>query len=381
MLQREIAIKDSRFARLDPKKRPHYLPTERLEILTIRAMRGWSNVQVAKRFQVTIQTIINWIRGIDNDEEIVQMPERPNRYPDFVRYVVQQLKVFCPMLGRYKIADLLARAGLHLSASTVKRIVDEPPIEPANADDSTSPSPSPTVQAWYANHVWSVDLTVVPSTDGLWTPWSPNALTQVHPYSWYVMVVIDHYSRRVMGFEAFEQQPTASDVISAMKRICKENNAKPKHLVSDQGTQFAANEFRNWCKANDIKQRFGAIAKHGSIAVTERVILTYKEGCTRRILVPISRSEMIRETELFFEWYNEHRPHMSLNGKTPNEVYYHRRAANAKPRIETRPRTKHATPCAKPRMCIAGRAGAKVKVWLEFLEGRQHLPIIKVERI
>ena len=115
--------------------------------------------------------------------------------------------------------------------------------------------------------------------------------------------------------------------------------------------------------------------------LTERVILTYKDGCTRRILVPISRNEMLRETLLFFEWYNEHRPHMSLNGKTPNEVYYHCHATNAKPRIETRPLAKHSTPCAAPRICIAGRVGAKVKVKLEFLEGRQHLPIIKVERI
>ena len=168
MLNREIAIKDSRFTRLEPKKRPHYLPTERLEILMIRAARGLSNAQVAKRFHVTVQTIINWIRGVDNGDETVQMPERANRYPDFVRYIVQQLKALCPMLGRYKIADILARAGLHLSASTVKRIIDEPPIEPANA--AAPESPSPTVQAWYPDHVWSVDLTVVPSTDGLWTP-------------------------------------------------------------------------------------------------------------------------------------------------------------------------------------------------------------------
>jgi len=285
------------------------------------------------------------------------------------------------MLGRYKIADILARAGLHLSASTVKRIVDEPPMEPVNSVEPTSPSTSPTVQAWYPDHVWSVDLTVVPSTDGLWVPWSPNVLTQIHPYSWYVMVVIDHYSRRIMGFDVFERQPTASDVGTTLGRICKESNAKPKHLVSDQGTQFVANEFREWCNEKDVKQRFGAIGKHGSIAVTERVILTYKDGCTRRILVPISRNEMIRETKLFFEWYNSHRPHMSLNGKTPNEVYFNRRAANAKPRIETRPLAKHSTPCAKPQMCVAGRAGAKVKVLLEFLEGRRHLPIIKVERI
>jgi hypothetical protein len=72
---------------------------------------------------------------------------------------------------------------------------------------------------------------------------------------------------------------------------------------------------------------------------------------------------------------------MTLKVKTPNEVYHHRHAANAKPRIETRPKTKHSTPCAKPRMCIAGKAGAKVKLRLEFLERRLYLPIIKVERI
>ena len=65
----------------------------------------------------------------------------------------------------------------------------------------------------------------------------------------------------------------------------------------------------------------------------------------------------------------------------PNEVYFGRHAANAKPRIETRPKANHSTPCAAPRMCIAGRAGAKVKVRLEFLEGRLHFPILKVERI
>jgi hypothetical protein len=106
--------------------------------------------------------IINWVRGVDNGEETVQMSERANRYPDFVRYIVQQLKSFCPLLGRYKIADILARAGLHLSASTVKRMIDEPPIEPISDIVPASPSPSPTVQAWYADHVWSVDLTVVP---------------------------------------------------------------------------------------------------------------------------------------------------------------------------------------------------------------------------
>jgi hypothetical protein len=67
---------------------------------------------------------------------------------------------------------------------------------------------------------------------------------------------------------------------------------------------------------------------------------------------------------LTYDWYNEYRPHTTLNGKTPNEVYYHRHAANA-----------------KPRMCIAGKSGTKIKLRLEFLESRLYLPIIHIERI
>jgi len=57
LLERELAIKDARFNRLAPKKRPEYLPTERLEILLIKTMRGLNNSQLARRFQVTVQTI------------------------------------------------------------------------------------------------------------------------------------------------------------------------------------------------------------------------------------------------------------------------------------------------------------------------------------
>jgi hypothetical protein len=32
-------------------------------------------------------------------------------------------------------------------------------------------------------------------------------------------------------------------------------------------------------------------------------------------------------------------------------------------------------------LCITEKAGTKIKLYLEFLEGQLHLPIIKVERI
>jgi hypothetical protein len=98
---------------------------------------------------------------LGKEKSIVQMPEKTTRYPDFVRYIVQQLKAYCPMLGRFKIADILCLAGLHLSASTVKRIIDEPPITPPESPTSHDPMPNkPNVPVWYPDHVWNIDLTV-----------------------------------------------------------------------------------------------------------------------------------------------------------------------------------------------------------------------------
>jgi len=389
LLQLEINIKDARFARLEPKKRPHYLPHERLEILVVQATRGLTNTQIAKRFQVTLQTIRNWIQGKDRDDTIVQIAEKPTRYPDFVRFIVQQLKVCCPMLGRFKIADILARAGLHLSASTVKRCIDELPIDPTTIEippdalpsDESEKSGNHEVQAWYINHVWSGDLTEVSTTNGLWCPWIPFAVPQLFPYCWWVYVVVDHYSRRIMGFAIFKTQPTTEDICRAMDRICTENGIKPKYFVSDQGVQFDSCDFRSWCNNNSVKNRYGAVGKHGSIAVTERIIKSLKYEYLNRIVVPLSQNDMENEMRSYVSWYNEHRPHTRHFGRTPNEVYYNRRAANTLPRIEPRKYAKHSTPCAAPRMCIRGKAGVKVKLVVDFVNGNRLLPVVKIEKV
>ena len=39
LLTAEIHIKDARMKRVDPRKRPHYVPTERMAILELRAAR------------------------------------------------------------------------------------------------------------------------------------------------------------------------------------------------------------------------------------------------------------------------------------------------------------------------------------------------------
>jgi hypothetical protein len=44
------------------------------------------------------------------------------QFLDLVRVIVQRLQSFCPQLGKVKLAQVLARVGLHLGATTVGRM-------------------------------------------------------------------------------------------------------------------------------------------------------------------------------------------------------------------------------------------------------------------
>ena len=67
MLRKELRKKDARIARIDPRHRPYYLPTERLTILELKAARGWSLAHTARVFFVEPKTIASWLKRIDED--------------------------------------------------------------------------------------------------------------------------------------------------------------------------------------------------------------------------------------------------------------------------------------------------------------------------
>ncbi len=125
--------------------------------------------------------------------------------------------------------------------------------------------------------------------------------------------------------------------------------------------------------------RFGAVGRHGSIAVVERFHRTLKEILSL-ITVPEHQPDFEHEVGLAIDWHNAHRPHETLDGKTPNEVYFSRPPANERPRIEPRPRWPRGSPCAKPQVLINGGADDPVIIEIDCLEGRHHLPIIRARQ-
>ena len=128
-LQEEIRIKDARMAKLPPQRRPRYSPQDRMAILELRAARAWNLAETAGTFMVEPETIAHWMKRAANEEDgLLQFVEPVNKYPDYVRYIAQRLKTLCPTMGKVRIAQTLARAGLHLGATTVGRILKEEPL-------------------------------------------------------------------------------------------------------------------------------------------------------------------------------------------------------------------------------------------------------------
>jgi transposase InsO family protein len=272
-----------------------------------------------------------------------------------------------------KLAQVLCRAGLHLSTATVGRALNSMP-QPRPVRRAAAKSKA--VLSRGPGHVWLADFTVVPTSLGLWTSWLPVGLPQRWPFCFWVAVVIDHYSRRIMGLAVFRQQPTSLAVRTILARIVRTAGACPRYLVTDQGRQFRDRELRRWCSRRGIHQRFGTVGRHGATAVVERLIRTIKEECTRRLLVPFASRPFSRELSLYSGWYNKQRPHHGFRSATPDEVYQEVVPASMRPRFEPRVRWPRDSACAAPRVPVRGRCGVRLDLDVHYIAGRKHLPIV-----
>jgi transposase InsO family protein len=68
----------------------------------------------------------------------------------------------------------------------------------------------------------------------------------------------------------------ADEICLVLDEATRRAGRVPKQTVSDQGTEFGE-QYLDWCDDHHVRARFGAVGRHGSIAVEERFIRTLKE--------------------------------------------------------------------------------------------------------
>jgi putative transposase len=155
----------------------------------------------------------------------------------------------------------------------------------------------------------------LPNPNDLWhTDWSHDPFTDKS-----LSVYLDDRTRLVTSYGIFSRA-SAENTINLLKTgiACY---GKPKSIMTDHGSTYYANrpeanqentQFRIALDALGIKHYLARINRPQTNGKVERFFLTYKTEYATGSFKGITD---------YIKHYNEARPHMSLNYKTPHEVW------------------------------------------------------------
>ncbi len=139
---------------------------------------------------------------------------------------------------------------------------------------------------------------------------------KIKDYWVYLCIILDVYSRRVVSYRVSRNSST--HLVMATFRAAYQEHSKPHGLTfhSDRGKQYISKTFTPLLQECGVKQSFSASGKPLDNAVSEAFFATFKrEEAYRREYT--SEKHFCRSVEEYIRFYNELRPHQTLNYKTP----------------------------------------------------------------
>ena len=297
------ALLRARLDRVPHRRRPQYRRHERLAILYHAARFGLSIEKTARAFVVSVSAVMGWRRDARSEKPSRVSTKPPaNKLPDLAAELVRRLRREWPKWGTRRIAGVLARLGVAVSRTSIRAFLRRKPKRPSPAAAQRTKG---ALVAKHPGHVWFLDFTRV---GGLFR-------------SVVVGAVVDGFSRKVVALRVAPHEPTAMFAVRLVPEAARAFGA-PAHLVTDHGRQFTALAFRQAVRSLGIQPRYGAVHRHGSIAVIERWWKSMKVEYARGL--HLFRPVRAIETKLraYVRWFNEERPHQGLGQRTPDEVHF-----------------------------------------------------------
>lgn len=135
----------------------------------------------------------------------------------------------------------------------------------------------------------------------------------------YLCVIIDLYSRKVVGYSISEYIDTA--LTGAAFQSAFSARKEPSGLIfhSDQGEQYTSFEFQTLRKRHGVTQSFSAPGCPYDNAVAESFFASIKKEDFRRNFYK-NEEEFRIAVDGYIDFYNDYRPHQSLGFLTPNQA-------------------------------------------------------------
>lgn len=154
------------------------------------------------------------------------------------------------------------------------------------------------------NQVWVSDITYI----------------EVAEQFYYLTLVMDAYSRRILGYEVSKRLLTIQTTIPALKKALRLRGINNYHKAlifhSDGGGQYFSRAFCKLTEKRGILNSMGKTAYENAKA--ERVIGTLKHEYLNHVHIRnyrVLKKEVTKTVDL----YNTERPHQMLDYKTPTE--------------------------------------------------------------
>jgi putative transposase len=215
-----------------------------------------------------------------------------------------------PFYGSRKMAESLNRSGEAVNRKRVQRLMRLMGLE------AVHPKPRTTVPASGAksypyllrdrkltrvDEVWSSDITYVPMRKGFM----------------YLTAVIDWYSRYVLSWRLSNTLDGGFCLEALEEALLR---GKPEIFNTDLGSQFTSREYTGRLEEAGI-----AVSRDGRGRALDNVFIERLWRSVKYEDIYIKDYELVPELVLgltaYFRFYDEDRPHQSLDYRTPGEVY------------------------------------------------------------
>ena len=154
--------------------------------------------------------------------------------------------------------------------------------------------------AEHPNQIWVSDITYF----------------KVKSYWVYLCIILDLYSRKIIGWRVSKHMST--HLVTATFKAAYQDRGRPQNLTfhSDRGSQYVSKTLTELFQQHGVKQSFSATARPLDNAVAETFFSSFKrEEAYRKDYT--SEQHFRRSVEEYIRFYNEVRPHQTLNYKTP----------------------------------------------------------------
>jgi putative transposase len=216
-----------------------------------------------------------------------------------------------PFYGSRRMTLYLKKNGFNVCRKRVRRLMrhmgihavyPKPKTSKPNIKNKIYPYLLRNMTINRANQVWCSDITYIPLSHGFM----------------YLVAIMDWHTRKVLSWR-ISNTMTSDFCISALEESISLYGT-PEIFNTDQGSQFTDERFVGVLKSNAIQISMDGKGRWMDNVFIERLWRSVKYEC-----IYINEFKGCKALKaglrIWFEFYNQERPHVSLGDMTPDQVY------------------------------------------------------------